>query len=309
VRPALLAATLLSTSVIAQTVQGFDPHVFATPTDGGLLLRWNALANASSVTIRRGEVGSFATVLVATLDAGATSWLEPQFDAGARAIYRVQRTQQNGSLGEAVVLAGVEAPFVDDPGVALVMIDDLNAPLLRAKLDVLENDLRDDGFTVVEAVVPRTETPPQVKARITAAWNAARRLHVVLLGAIPRAFSGIQAPDGHSDHVGAWPADPYYADLTGLTWTDTSVGGVGAFFNDAGDGKFDQYSSSTVEAAVGRVDFQNMPAFGPDAGTVQLAKYLDKVHDLRVGAAPLPRRTIVRANFGYFSGEIGRAHV
>jgi uncharacterized protein (TIGR03382 family) len=298
-----------ATSSWSQTLQGVDPHVFARPSDGGLLLQWNALANSGSVTIRRGLPGQQAAV-VTVLDAGATSLFEPVFDAGTRAIYRVQRTQQGGFGGEAVVLAGVEAPFIDDPGVVLVLVDDVNSMRLRTQLDQAVRDLRDDGFEVVEQAVPRTETPPQVKARISAVAAAAtgRRVQVMLLGAIPRAFSGLQSPDGHSDHYGAWPADPYYADLTGLNFTDTSRGGVGAFFNDAGDGKFDQTFTSTVEVAVGRVDFEGLPVFGADAGTGLLGRYLDKVHRFRTGAAPLPRRVLVRPNFGYFSGEaFGRA--
>jgi len=238
-----------------------------------------------------------------------TSLFEP-LAVGQRALYRVQRTQQNGLFGESMLLAGVEAPFTDDPGIVLVLVDETNAMLVRPQLDVLTADLLDDGFEVVLQSVPRAEAPPQVKARLAAALTTAagRPLHVLFLGAVPRAFSGIQNPDGHPDHLGAWPADPYYADLTGLTFTDANAGGVGAFTNDAGDGKFDQSYTSPVECAVGRVDFERMPAFGPDAGTVQLARYLDKVHRFRIGAAPLPRRALVRPTFGYFSGEaFGRA--
>ncbi|MBL8940731.1 MAG: hypothetical protein JNM69_39665, partial [Archangium sp.] len=83
---------------------------------------------------------------------------------------------------------------------------------------------------------------------------------------------------------------------------------VGAFFNDAGDGRFDQTYTSTVEVVVGRVDFEGLPVFGADAGTGLLGRYLDKVHRFRTGAAPLPRRALVRPGFGYFSGEaFGRA--
>jgi MYXO-CTERM domain-containing protein len=310
----LRSLTLLLCCVAApgwsQTVQGVDPHVFARPFDGGLMLEWNPLANSSAVTIRRYRVGVNAGVVVATLDAGGTRWFEPLFDAGTRAIYRVQRSQQGGFGGEAVVLAGVEAPFIDDPGVVLVLVDDANSTRLRTQLDQAVGDLRDDGFEVVEQSVPRAETPPQVKARIIAVAAAAtgRPVQVMLLGAIPRAFSGLQNPDGHGDHYGAWPADPYYADLAGLTFTDTSRGGVGAFFNDAGDGKFDQSYTSAVEVAVGRVDFEGLPVFGADAGTGLLGRYLDKVHRFRTGAAPLPRRALVRPGFGYFSGEaFGRA--
>lgn len=295
--------TLLATPVLAQTVAGFDPHLsVGLFNQNGLFLAWNDLADAGPVTIRRQEVGGAAQQLIATQDAG-TLWILPGFDAGTRAVYRVTRRQQNGQQGEGVVIAGLDFPFRDDQGIALVLVDAENATTLRGQLDQLNADLADDGFEVIEQSVARTETPPQVKDRILGAADGGRLTHVVLLGAIPRAFSGIQFPDGHPDHNGAWPADPYYGDLTGTTWTDVAVGGQGAFFNDAGDGKFDNTFVSAMEVAVGRVDFENMPVFGADAGTVQLGKYLDKVHRFRTGQAPLARRALFRDNFGYFGGE------
>lgn len=297
----VLVVLVLSASAWSQTVSGFDPHLRARPVDGGLLLEWNALNDAGVVTVRSQDAGSVSQITNATLDAGATSFFVADFPAGSRRVFRVQRTQQGGSFGEGVVVAGVEAPFTDDPGVVLVLIDQENAAELSVAVDQLVNDLRDDGFGVVVQTVARTETPPEVKARILDAGSLSS---VLLLGAVPRAFSGIQYPDGHTDHRGAWPADPYYAELQGTTWTDTAVGGEGQFFNDAGDGKFDQAQTTTpVDVAVGRVDFEGMPLFGADAGTVVLARYLAKVHRFRSGEAPLPRRAIVRDSFGYFSGE------
>jgi len=308
-RSLLVMGLVVASSAAAQTVEGVDPHVAVRVVDGGLELRWNPLTGSGPVSVRRQAVGTTTSTLEAALDAGTTSHVT-SLARGQRALFRVQRAQQGGFLGESVVLAGIEAPFIDDQGVALVLVDASNALARRAQLDVFVADLRDDGFEVVEQSVPVSESPPQVKARIAAiaTMAGARPLHVVLLGAVPRAFSGVQAPDGHSDHRGAWPADPYYADLTGLAYTDTGAGGVGAFANDAGDGKFDQSFTSAVECAVGRVDFERMPSLGADAGTVQLGRYLDKVHQLRIGAAPLPRRALVRPTFGYFSGEaFGRA--
>ena len=303
-RALFVVVVLLSGSAWSQTVYDFDPHVRARPVDGGLLLEWNALNDAGVVTVRSQDAGSVSQITNATLDAGATSFFVADFPTGSRRVFRVQRTQQGGVFGEGVVVAGVEAPFVDDPGVVLVLIDQENGAALTTEIVQLANDLRDDGFGVVVQFVQRAETPPEVKARILAVADAGSLTSVVLLGAVPRAFSGIQYPDGHMDHRGAWPADPYYAELQGTTWTDTTSGGEGQFFNDAGDGKFDQnQTSSPVDVAVGRVDFENMPVFGGDAGTVVLSRYLAKVHRFRTGEAPLPRRALVKDSFGYFSGE------
>ena len=65
-------------------MRGFDPHVHAVAQDGGLLLAWNALADAGVVTVRRQDVGSSTAITVALLDAGTTSWFEPSWAPGTR---------------------------------------------------------------------------------------------------------------------------------------------------------------------------------------------------------------------------------
>src|SRR5207253_1848922 len=97
---------------------------------------------------------------------------------------------------------------------------------------------------------------------------------------VPVPYSGKINPDGHSDHVGAWPADVYYGDIDG-NWTDTTVDFTQStrppsdaadnlrLTNRPGDGKFDQDQiPSAVELEVGRVDLANMPGddyWGVDA--------------------------------------------
>ena len=88
---------------------------------------------------------------------------------------------------------------------------------------------------------------------------------VFLFGHIPVPYSGNIGPDGHSNHIGAWPADVFYADVDG-SWTDVSVNNVSASqernHNVPGDGKFDQsVIASDLELMIGRVDFHNMPTF------------------------------------------------
>lgn len=289
---------------VAQTVWGADPHVTASAADGGLVLQWNALADAGLVTIYRQPVGATAASLLAVLDAGTISYGVEQ-PVGQRVAYRVLRNQPGGYGGETWIVAGDLVPFRDDQGAVVVVIDQTNEALLRLRLDEFENDLRDDGFDVVEVVTARGSLAPALKAQLVAAkqqWQGRLRA-VVFLGAVPRALSGLQNPDGHPDHYGAWAADPYYADLDG-TFTDTFVGGTGAFANDAGDGRFDQSTTPTVvDVAVGRIDFEGMPQFGADAGTRLLAAYFDKVHDYRSGAVVVTRQAVSRSSFGYFGGE------
>ncbi|MBL8954268.1 MAG: hypothetical protein JNK82_26050 [Myxococcaceae bacterium] len=269
-----------------------------------LELSWQAIADGGPVTVfRRSDAGTF--VSTATLDAGTTRWVVANFPANEPREFRVTRLQPGSFSGEGYVLAGRDVRFRDDQREVAVVVDATNVAVNLTLIEQLENDLRDDGWQVVRIVIAAGEGPPGVKARLQQAAAASGRLRAaLLLGNVPIAYSGIQAPDGHSDHQGAWAADPYYADLGDAGWTDSSRGGVGQFYNDAGDGKFDPSTTpSPVELAVGRVSFERMPVYGADAGTVQIAKYLEKLHRYRSGELQLPRGGRAQSSFGYFSGE------
>ena len=119
-------------------------------------------------------------------------------------------------------------------------------------------------------------------------------------------YSGNINPDGHGDHLGAWPADCYYGDVDG-SWTDIFVNSTTASpprtQNIPGDGKFDQsILPSDMELQVGRVDFNDMPAF--TASEQQLLKnYLDKDHDYRKKIFSPLNQAVIDDNFGFFSSE------
>ncbi len=301
-RNSLVAGTLLlGIAAYSQTVADLDPQLTATPTDGGVLIQWQARTGApASVTLRRRDVGAASfSVVASNQDAGLTSW----FVAGPLTVPAEFHVQRGGN---GWVMAGVEAPFREDQGVVMVVVDAAQAAAVSSKLIEWEDDLRDDGWVVLRETLNGSETPPQVKAKIAAAYatHGARLRSVFLLGRVPRAFSGNINPDGHPDHRGAWPADLYYADLDGGQWTDTQAVGVGPFFNDAGDGKFDpSFLATNPETQVGRADFEGLPAFGADAGIVLIERYLDKAHAFRTGQTRLPSRVLVDDNFGYFGGE------
>ncbi|MCC5790853.1 MAG: fibronectin type III domain-containing protein [Opitutales bacterium] len=134
---------------------------------------------------------------------------------------------------------------------------------------------------------------------------------VILLGRIPVPYSGDINPDAHSDHKGAWPADTYYADLTG-TWTDDTVNNTSANqsrnHNVPGDGKFDQNAlPESANIAVGRIDMANLSGF--EAGnneTDLLRNYLRKNHEFRHqlnAYADLPERAFIRDALGSLNGE------
>ena len=163
-----------------------------------------------------------------------------------------------------------------------------------------------DGWITHLEIISNSSSPPQVKQIIAQHFLGIQGEKVVfLVGDIPVPYSGQIYPDGHPDHEGAWPADPYYADLDGI-WTDATVSSTQATSNRnhnlPGDGKFDQSIFVDIELQVGRASFDNLSGFAD--GPVELTrKYLDKSHRYKRKKFKTVARSVVDDNFGAFNGE------
>jgi hypothetical protein len=271
-----------------------------------ITLAWPAFAGATAHTVYRKAwgVASWGTA-VATLAGSATGFVDNGVAVGTRYEYQVARSAAVSGTG--YLATGIELPLVDFRGKVVLVVDSTMAAGLATELARLQADLAGDGWTVLRHDVARSATVPSVKALIKADYDAdpANVATVFLFGHVPVPYSGSLAPDGHGDHVGAWPADLYYGDMDGA-WTDTqNLGGTGRQNNVAGDGKFDQSYApgSTVELGVGRVDLADMPAFAPKTEIDLLRQYLNKDHGFRVKAWTLPARGLIDDNFGAFGGE------
>jgi hypothetical protein len=271
-----------------------------------ITLAWPAFAGATSHVVYRKAWGTSAWGSpVATLAGTATGYVDGAVAAGTPYEYQVARTAS--VPGSGYVATGIELPLVEDRGKVILVVDDTMAAPLASELARLQRDLAGDGWTVLRHDVGRAGAVPSVKALIKADYDAdpARVKSVFLFGHVPVPYAGSLAPDGHGDHVGAWPADLYYGEMDGA-WTDTlTLTGTGRGSNVPGDGKFDQSSApgGTVEVAVGRVDLANMPAFAPKTEVDLLRQYLNKDHGFRVKAWTLPARGLIDDNFGAFGGE------
>lgn len=303
-----VAAVCMATA-FAQTVDAIDPHVRAVTSTSSpsVRLQWQVIANARGFNVLRwSDQTSRWEQLGAALPADATRYEDTQVEAGQAYEYEV-RAQLAGALtGRGYVLAGLDAPLRDDPGVAVVVTDTHTAQALREPLDRYLRDLTAEGWDVREVTVAPDAAPTAVKARLVSVYEeSGERLRaVVLLGAVPRAFSGRINPDGHPDHLGAWPADGYYGDLD-REWTDTlDLGGAGTFANRRGDGRFDHNTyPSLLEVPVGRIDPVDLPAFAPLDSDALLRRYLDRNHTFRTGSLRVSPRAWVSDSFGYFNGE------
>jgi len=304
----IVFSLLCSASVFAAATSDYAVQVSATveKSPPKITLAWPAIASATSYSISRKAPG-------------ATSWSTPtnignvlthadtSVDVGQSYEYRV--TKIGGNAANGYVLAGIETTLVENFGTVILMVENTHEADLATELTRLEADLVGDGWKVTRLSCNRADTVPSVKAKIKAAYDAdpAQVKAVFLFGRVPVPYSGNLAPDGHGDHVGAWPADVYYGEMNG-TWTDTSVNNTAASRNEndniPGDGKFDQSSlPSDVELAVGRVDLFNMPAFAPKTEKDLLRQYLNKDHGFRHKLITAQARGMIDDNFGEFSGE------
>jgi len=247
----------------------------------------------------------------AAVDPKDNRYVDTDVQVGTAYEYKVVKTAKAGDKefrGTGYLLAGIESPRAAKRGKVVLVVDASQTAGIADSLRRLERDLRGDGWIVVRHDVPPTATPPEVKAKIKATWDADRDnvRCVFLLGHVPVPYSGDFNPDGHPDHRGAWPADAYYGDMDG-EWPDQSVDtskpSRGENKNVPGDGKFDPtFIPSDLELAVGRVDLSKMPAFGKSE-TELLQRYLDKDHAYRHRALEAERRGLICDKFGDFRGE------
>jgi hypothetical protein len=306
----VLAVTLPLLDLPAQTAQQAALLVTATASTSppALTFQWPLDATATGYYVSRRLAGASSFGPTTTIPGAgtATGWIDPNVVAGQRYEYYFAKAGTPAAKG--FLTAGIEASAIEDRGIVVLLVDATKAAALGARLDRLLQDLVGDGWRVLRHDVAPTATVASTRALVVAdhAANPGQVKCVFLLGRIPVPYSGQIAPDGHTDHSGAWPADVFYGELNGL-WTDTTINTTSASRlenrNVPGDGKYDQSAiPSDVELGVGRVDFANMPSF-PLSETQLLEQYLDKDHDYRHGVFSVDQRAIIDDNFGYFSGE------
>lgn len=273
-------------------------------------LFWPADSAHTNYTIARKDPGSSTFSNTTTFDSSSQvatpsdyhKYTDANVTLGSVYEYRVSSGAATG-----YIRTGINVPLTENRGKIVLICDNTYTLQLTNELDRLERDLIGDGWQVLRHNVARTDIPPTVKAVIKADYDAdpSNVKAVLLFGHVAVPYSGSIAPDGHTpetggSHVGAWPADMYYADMDG-TWTDTTVtsltGQDERQHNVPGDGKFDQSSSPTpLELQVGRVDLSNLPQ-APKNELELLRQYLNKDHNWRNKYTTVQTRAIVDDNF------------
>ena len=242
--------------------------------------------------------------------------------------YQVVRTFSAPTYPDRVltgsIYAGIQVPLVDQRGKIILLMDNTFSTSLMSQLTQLVDDLTGDGWTVLSHIVNRGPEPrladgsfnadwtsdnaqrvKEIRAIIQADYNAdpANVKAVFLFGHIPVPYSGEINPDGHPDHLGAWPSDGFYGDI--LTsygvpgWTDISINELAENnaptrnenYNIPGDGKFDQNNPPNPTLLIGRVDLYNMPSFTAGEQAL-LSQYLTKNHNFKNRVFSVQRRAL-----------------
>lgn len=206
-----------------------------------------------------------------------------------------------------VIYAGIKAPAIHSRGIMILIVDSTFTVPCEAKIQRFMDDLSGDGWQIIRHDFSRSATDVSIKAVIAADYAAhANVKSVMLLGHVAVPYSGDNNPDGHPDHLGAWPSDVFYASIAG-PWSDATVSDPSSSYpanqNIIGDGKYDQtLIPSTTELQVSRIDFANMPAF-PSTEVQMMDRYLDKDHVYKMDSMLVLHKALISDNFGYFSGE------
>ena len=287
-------------------------------------LNWQADPSSTQFSLFRRDYGSgsWGSVL-ATLSGTQSSYTDNNIISGQKYEYKIVR--YGTTTGYGYICAGIDSDIEHDPGILLLVVDNYFFPSLQSQVDLLINDIQADGWFVHTIEVNRSQSSAQVKSLISAEYNLfpSRVKGLLLLGHVPVPYSGEINPDGHADHIGAWPADVYYADMDG-SWTDNTVDNVTAAssrnHNVPGDGKFDQYFVQGTELEVSRIDFFDLPSF-TQTETQLMTSYLNKLHEFKIHQYVPANAAIVEDNFlavdegfaagGYmsFSPIVGRTNV
>lgn len=277
-----------------------------------IILHWDTVPNADNYVIYRKspEELSWGDPLN-TYDGGTTIFLDEDVESGQIYEYRITKVLDTGTLGYGYIYCGMEIVPEHFSGNILLVIDTSNINEISTVLDSYEETLRCSGWDPIRLYVNPLDEVMDVKNSIVDLFEQDQYdiRNIFLIGHVPVPYSGSIAPDGHSNHVGAWPADGFYGDIDGF-WSDSSVSNTTASstrnHNVPGDGKFDQsVIPSDIDVPVGRVDFSDLPAFSESESEL-LQQYFTKNIDFRMKHFAPKMRGLIENNFSSYDEGFGQ---
>jgi hypothetical protein len=276
-------------------------------SETSLKLTWNTDANATGYYVYKKDLSSASwSIPIASLNGTDTGYIDNPLSLDTPVEYRLIKSTGSYS-GYGYTHSGIKLKAPVFRGDILLIVEDSANNQLAPEISDLKQDLFADGWRVTHIAVRADSSASFVKSLVLENFDNLPSLQAVyLLGHVPVPYSGEIAPDAHTNHVGAWPADVFYAEMNG-TWTDYSVSNTTASDprnqNVPGDGKYDQSTlPSDVELMIGRVDFANLTGFSQSEMEL-LRRYLNRTHAYKNGEWQLRKRALIDDNFGGFSGE------
>lgn len=320
----LVLLFLLAASCIPN--EALDPRAYAvdvqvqTDSSGRIIFSWPFASKAREYVIRRKSINDQSWQgPIAVLPGNSTGFTDSGTGLGQAYEYEIQMATsyypwpdgdpQSWVNAYTYVYAGANAPLEDYQGKVLLLVDNTIAGSASSELTQFQQDLIGSGWNVIRRDVSPQGSVSEIKNIIKSEYNAdpGNLRSVILLGHVPVPFSGNINPDLHPSHKGAWPADGFYGELDGW-WTDNTVSirseDSPENNNFPGDGKYDQSQfPSAVELEIGRIDFSRMTSFQPRSHADLLRNYLRKDHNFRHRNFTLPRRGLIRDNFGDLDGD------
>ncbi len=304
-----LLTLLVYNRTLAQTCADYTVQLSATIQlmPPKITLSWKPLTYASSISIYRKTLTATTWgTAISSLPASDTTYTDAALVADSAYEYWVNAPGSSISA-TGYIYAGINAPAIHNRGILDLIVDSTFSDSCKTSITQLMNDLSGDGWQIIRHDLARTVNDVTAHGLIKNDYTTHPNLKaVLLLGHIAVPYSGDLNPDGHPNHLGAWPADVYYANMNGY-WGDIIVNDTSSSYaankNIPGDGKWDQtILPSADELQVSRIDFFNMPAFAKTE--IQLMNaYLNRDHTYKMDSLSINHRGLVDDNFGTFSGE------
>ncbi len=307
-----LAVALAFGNSVAQTTKDYAVRLSATTQNSppSITLTWRSIPYGTPVytIFKKAKDATTWSTAIHTITTGDTTYTDNSVIVDSVYEYQIYATGTSLSVNSTgYILAGIKAPAIHNRGALVLLVDSTFTDSCATEIATLMDDISGDGWQVIRHDLSRTLKDTAIKSIIKNDYSNIPDVEAVLiLGHLAVPYSGKQNPDGHTNHIGAWPADAYYGSLTGV-WTDVTVNDVTSAnplnHNVPGDGNWDPIAiPSGVQLQVSRVDFYNMPAFS--ATEVQMMRrYLNKDHAYKMDSLNVRHRALVQDNFGVMSGE------
>lgn len=141
---------------------------------------------------------------IADLPYNATSFIDTKVIIGESYEYRIIKTNRIYSAYQ-YMFCGIKSSINEFNGTLLLLVEESLKDSLNVEIKNLKTDLIGDGWNVITKYISSKEKVPDVKKIVKTEYNTNKVKSIFILGHVPVPYSGNIAPDGHPDHVGAWP--------------------------------------------------------------------------------------------------------